>query len=391
MESIIRMIVDYLRENLGTAWTFLKTLITPEYVRSCLRNGITWMVTGYFFRYVRSLFRRKKDGASKTVRLAPADSGRSSESMVHGSTPVLMAHREGEVIVFARNKQGVDLHIGKGCRINDYLVIPEHVMSDAQSLGELGVLNALKPGHVILVKDEFKVCLPDIVYVRLCNDDWSKLGTSIVTISRVARSQDASITGIDGKGTLGRLTLTKDIGTLNYDATTQPGYSGALYASGRQAIGMHLSGGVTNSGTAVGLIWAVIKYYEKPNLESSEDWAWEIIKDGIPAGLKVEAFGEDATRILYNGRYHIVEDDVLRKAWGNKYHTILYGDDAPQYESVFRRGRSSGDLPEAPKPGKSSTPPAVFGLIQPLKTQYSALSKEAKVAFRKHLSVYTDE
>lgn len=172
-----------------------------------------------------------------------------------------------------------------------------------------------KSAYVYIDQEAFLVA-NDVVYLELTNKDYSLLKVARPTIGAVMSRMDASITGVFGKGTMAMLTKSTHIGELIYHGTTRQGFSGALYVSGNDAMGMHLSGGKVNRGMAIGLIWAMVKRdLNKRKMIVHEDTAGflDIIAGEDDPNLQFEDWGTDEVKICYKGKYHIIDRDLIRK------------------------------------------------------------------------------
>nr|QQO81442.1 hypothetical protein [Soybean thrips sobemo-like virus 10] len=245
----------------------------------------------------------------------------SGESLIEGSEERDMQHRKGEVLIGVK-----DALIGKGCRLYNFLVFPEHVYTAAKSKStRLMISNPNNQRHVFLdtekMGNQVRLIALDVVAILLEESAWANLAIAKTNINPLAEKRSVSITGVMGRGTIGVLenNFAAGFGLTIYRASTTKGYSGALYVDGERALAMHLWGGASgNVGIAVGFLKLLLvgraRKNEGVDNDSSISWLVNTVYNGdrLRKGVKVER-NQDEVRVFYNGLYHVIDNDDIRR------------------------------------------------------------------------------
>lgn len=307
-------------------------------------------------KFLRSCFFPDTKRKNPKRKVKPADDGRVPESTRDGSVETKMPHRKGEAFIFIVDEDSEFVN-GKGCRVHDWLVLPEHVIAPAQGLLSIGVANPADPSKFARLSDTHETIpvATDVIAIRLSNDMWSKIGITSVSIGVVNRANTVTVTGIKGLGTLSNLRPARSVGELIYEGTTAPGYSGALYMYSNMALGIHLSGGSQNRGIALGMVLAVLNKLSNIKPEATEDFFRKMANATDSADILVERWGQDDCKIFYRGKYHVTDIETLETSFGDRFDSVFYREALQQ---DFRHRPISGalsKLPSTPKPKPSLT------------------------------------
>lgn len=313
--------------------------------------------------FIKNLFRKKRDEIKPSSR--PAIGSDYLESVIEGSKEIESPHRKGEVFILNEKKEAV----GKGFRLYDALIAPEHVIEAAKAIGGRVYIGSIKNGKTYDITGFDHILLyTDVLAIDLDMPIWADLGTAKISVGCLDKTALVTITGITGRGTTSRLENAPSLGfgIVRYHGTTRNGYSGALYANGEHALAMHMSGGNANKGIAIDLIRALFKTHvkmvngvelEAADIDSSVKWAeneWFDRKGGLMKGVKAEMQGLDQVRVFYRGRYAVMEKEILKQL-GDRYNVLMYED----AESVFPMSPNYGALGRktpvpVPRTGQSS-------------------------------------
>lgn len=352
------------------ACKFANWIVQANKLLQAIRDILSW------------LFGSRKPKKTQ-VELARATTGMVVESVVQGSVENPMSHRPWEVLILNYNEEAT----GKGFRLFDYLIVPEHVVSTAKSFGDKVKIRGVSDNSIVYdITDKEGDCIySDVLCIHLDIDIWSRLTTSRVKIGYVDGSESASVVGVKGFGTTGRVrpSYNIDFASVSYDGTTLKGYSGATYSSGNLAYGMHLNGN-PNCGVAIDFLRALVKWQYMRNAESHDnDHSLKfarnefLTKDGRrKAGVEVKPYGLDQVRIRSRGVYHIYEKDTLRELGDDSYNHLMYSEQEslpvfPQSPSYGASRKSAGiSLPTEP-----ISSAGISGSSVPLQDSQTAPSK----------------
>lgn len=158
-----------------------------------------------------------------------------------------------------------DTFVGCGIRVNNYLVVPRHVIEQVERPIIQGVKSKVLKPKVYIPSE----VIGDLAYMYLSIDEWASLGVQAARPSRVDTGT-ATCTGRMGTS-VGYLRKMPQLGVVSYTGSTVPGMSGAAYMTGTQVCGVHAGdGGSDNVGFSIGAILADLAMLV--HNESSEDF-----------------------------------------------------------------------------------------------------------------------
>lgn len=193
------------------------------------------------------------------------------EAMRAGST-----FRVGKIpscqVAIKRQGVFVDSHVGFGIRVNDFLVVPTHVLGDMQEI----ILSVEgRKNYLINVSSriESKI-VSDLTYLKVAKDVWSVLGAQQARLAREVPAVKlfASVAGLQGI-TDGMLACSSEQCLMTYGGSTVPGMSGAAYMVGNVVHAMH-TGEVSNENMGIS---SVLIYHEISSLVSYESSDLDVI------------------------------------------------------------------------------------------------------------------
>nr|UUG74094.1 MAG: hypothetical protein 1 [XiangYun luteo-sobemo-like virus 2] len=302
---------------------------------------------GYSIRGVVSKIKIPSLGRSLPPITYANNSSIIPESIREGSEETLMDHRNGEVIVVGYDRvNNRRVAVGKGCRLFNYLIVPEHVISSAGAIGKVMIQSPNFADKFFELPDNSirSLICTDVLAINLTNDVWSSISVGTIVIGNIDRCSSVAVVGVNGMGTVGNLTVDANVfGSVIYAGTTRPGYSGGLYCDGNKSLAIHLGGGNVNRGVAIDWIRALVKKTlgiddSTIRPEDTSDFLREMTL-GQGRGRNqavVKDYGTEDVQIFYKGRYHIVSRTDAKRVWGNSYTTIMgYEDDDYVVESVL--------------------------------------------------------
>lgn len=249
---------------------------------------------------------------------------------------------------------------GCGIRLDDWLVIPDHVYSCADT----AMVKVSNGKYVDLKTHDLPYVIVDTdVIVLDCRNHSSLL--SMMGLSKPVIQHEipragmlVSIVGPVGMGTTGILRWVEDsFGAVEYSGTTLPGYSGAAYCKGERVVGIHTHGGAVNGGLSISYLYATIKYEFKVFNESTEDFLLDRYRAGDLIVEDKNWPDLDTARIAIGTRVTIVERDSIKRAFGKNYESFVKqgslstrktkGDEYQDYEADFRLVASTSKMPES--------------------------------------------
>ncbi|APG75810.1 hypothetical protein 1 [Hubei sobemo-like virus 19] len=158
------------------------------------------------------------------------------EAMVEGSHFVKGDIPKYQVAIL---KAGLlrDVHVGFGIRVNDFLVVPSHVIN------EVGNDLLLKKNGKIQVSIGQRIIsdyVSDLAYLPISSTVWASLGVTRANLAKesLALAAMATVTGNEGQ-TTGLLRKCAIPFFYTYTASTVPGMSGAAYVSNNMVHAVH--------------------------------------------------------------------------------------------------------------------------------------------------------
>lgn len=169
----------------------------------------------------------------------------------------------------------IDTHQGYGIRIQNWLVVPLHVVSPLQEILLVG------PRGKLLVSSQFEESRlhNDVAYIYLDSKQWVTLGNATASTSPSLNGY-VRCTGPKGYSS-GTLSKTRAVGMLKYMGSTISGMSGAAYMMADKVLGMHTgAAGDFNLGVSTTLFMSELKYKTRaeaaylPSKNNGEDAAF---------------------------------------------------------------------------------------------------------------------
>lgn len=280
-----------------------------------------------------------------------------SESARPGSEEVIMTAPKCQALVGFREDQKFFV-LGNAVRIDQWLVVPDHVKAAAQQHQlELRLVGDNRTAGYELdsaVTDRFELVDTDLLAVALSEAEFSRIGLAKMTVTPSLDERNGAfvqIVGPYGKGTTGNLTHHAIFGKTAYNGSTFEGYSGAAYMAGRHIAGIHLHGGAFNGGYSASYVLAMLKWQNKIVDEDTSDWLTTYVKDKRNVVFDSSYLDDEDVRVRVSGRYHVVKKDSMARVWGKDWALDIDRVGRP------RGGRYYEDQENAP-PGNSQRRPS---------------------------------
>lgn len=306
------------------------------------------------------------------------------ESAVAGSEERCMTFPKFQALV-GYSEASVFNVVGNAVRLDDWLMVPDHVKSSVGSRkievrtqdGKRGI--TLTDAEV----NDLEVVDTDMCALRLSVGRWAELGLRAPSVvSHMSEDSGAyvSIVGAFGRGTTGTLHHSKLFGKVNYASSTFRGYSGAAYCSGTQLAAIHLHGGTVNSGYSASYLLALLKHLNKIKDEDTADWMERCKRAGARVVVDDQWRDLDECRIRVNGRYHIVDRSNYERVYGTVAQEKRVAWRKPQYIDQESAGEANP---------RSSGATSLVGESSPLRD--GNLSSLTETEVRKWLSLLNKE
>lgn len=311
------------------------------------------------------------------------------ESAVPGSEERSMTFPKGQVIVGFQ--QGGSFHVvGCAVRIDQWLVVPDHVKSAVSGDIKLELLTADRKRRLVLTDaemDSFVIVDTDILACQLSEARFSEAGLGkpsiCPTLSETVGGYVA-VVGAYGKGTTGTLRHSTLFGKVVYSGSTFKGYSGAAYMLGSQLAGVHLHGGTVNAGYSSSYLLAMLKHMFKIKDEDTAEWLDSVKRAGATVEVDPEWRDLDECRVRVNGRYHILPQGEMARAYGLDWRKGAAKKTwrTPQYEdpeSATGSGEATSSLSGASASSVVSAPSLLDNLSALTPTEWKRLNVAMQV------------
>lgn len=251
--------------------------------------------------------------------------GRVLESIRPGSLENTMTPANAQLII-GQFKDGSFVSHGCAVRFDNFLVVPDHVLSYPRGPNQTNRIFAMGktigPG-VDLTDKEPLVIDTDLVYLKLTEKEWSTIGVGKMNIFHDVGQQGAyaQIVGHENRGTTGILSHDPTVfGRIIYDSSTFPGYSGAPYIVCNRIAGIHQCGGErVNGGYSASYIWATINHMENRRPELTPNFLREQYEQGEEIHIDNSYGSPDDIRIRTGGQYHIVARTSMNSSFGTDW------------------------------------------------------------------------
>jgi len=303
------------------------------------------------------------------------------ESLVPGN-PLTEGQKTPSCQVQVALKKGQTLWIvGSGVRVEDYLVMPTHNAHVGYELWLVTPRAQIRVG----TKEELSLAADASAY-QVPASDWAQLGVGQAKFGKVGpRDQVKIVSSVDNKGSFAILERTDGMGRVHYHGSTIPGFSGAVYMKGAQAVGMHTHGGAQGGGYELLYLWARLKAVLRQMPEDSG----EFFMSEMRSGFRFEDL-EDGGGIIstMDGGYHLATDELyaqLKKMKRQKLEGTLDWQ-ALEMEYIDRT-REWPEFPESVPIGSAPTMRAGFSGEGQRPTVKGMVPRSADVApFRQQAS-----
>lgn len=236
--------------------------------------------------------------------------------------------------------------------VGSFIITPDHVLAGIRDnvclLGSVGHVE-LDIGFIqdnVGQRPRERIILDtDVVALRITEVEASRAGIAVATILSTLPNVGAlaQICGPTKLGSTGVLRPDNScFGGLCYEGSTTPGFSGAVYAIGAKAAGIHISGGRRNTGYSLRLGYVTLRALLKVSPEESAEWLERMYKQ-YRKRIDIDQTWKDldSIRIRTGGEYHVISVDAFRQVVGEG--ELLEG--YAQYD----------DSLSAPKYGKSGS------------------------------------
>lgn len=283
--------------------------------------------------------------------------------------------------------------LGNAARIDDWLLIPDHVRSgksESLELRSFDQKHRLELDSDLL--DAMFVVDTDLWALELTQAQWSKIALSrsrLLPSIPEERGVYVSVVGAFGKGTTGNLAHHTVFGRVHYTGSTYQGYSGAVYMSGDCIAGIHTHGGSFNGGYSASYALSLLKYLRKRReageagkvvYESSDDWLEEQRDKGAEIQFDSKWHDMDEVRIRVDGRYHVVARESMAKTFGGRWQSELTGGRGrrAKYWEDPEAYLSGEDLASLPGASDSSTVKAPSDVVSQKRSKPSVHSRQRK-------------
>lgn len=228
--------------------------------------------------------------------------------------------------------------IGHGFRMEDYLVLPTHVLtSDSDAI--IVVLRKHKAVNVVPLKTfKWKHVCADCSVAKIPNGIELQLkkasvgpywGRPMVNISTNFPGSNSSI---------GQL-LPSSFGVLEYTGSTRPGFSGAVYMLESKAVGMHLGGGVANLAYSTSYLKSLIVRLESSEMAALRNALKKARKDDV---TWTTCGNPDEVEVHIHGRYFRVDYDEFMENYNTRYDDEYPDDPYEEEERTSKRRRRGG-------------------------------------------------
>nr|AWA82271.1 hypothetical protein [Tama virus] len=194
-----------------------------------------------------------------------------------------------------------DEHSGFGIRVEDYMVLPTHVLKQNGDLVTSVVLQGKKSRVLVpLCSLQESKAVDDVSYVYIDGKTWSMLGVSKAKLASRTTPSYATCFGKSGESS-GRVQKTNCRWMISYSGSTLPGMSGAPYVDTGCVIGIHTgASGAYNIGVSSALLRAELS---------------KICSTYVSEGTRPKQFSSQPT-----GRDEVFDDDTAynRASTGNR-------------------------------------------------------------------------
>lgn len=295
------------------------------------------------------------------------------ESARAGSEERLMSPPRNQGLVgYVEN--GCFCVVGCAVRLEDWLVVPDHVRSAKPGSLELRSFDQKTRFDLSSLDEHFELVETDLLALELDQTQWSRCGLAkkrMLPAIPEQRGAYVSVVGAFSKGTTGTLSHHTAFGRVTFTGSTFQGYSGAVYMAGDCIAGIHTHGGTFNGGYSASYILSLLKFERKRKqadgasivYEDSEQWLEQQYESGAPIEYDEKWKDLDDVRLRVGGRYHIVSRAAVAKTFGNAWTKNIgkkrmnWRDEIEEPEALL--GEALGSLSGASSSPNHASPSAV--------------------------------
>lgn len=199
------------------------------------------------------------------------------------------------------------VHSGQGFRVKNTLITANHVIESFSQLRLKG-----PKGTIEVSKKRFKLVEGDLAKMTLSTDEISRMGLKSAKLNTHEVSANSGLfveVAAFGKSSMGLVTPHEAFGFVYYQGSTAKGFSGAPYTVGNTVYGMHLGGGGGNMGYDAAYISMLIVH----DNEDSEDYVYDQVLKYKSYDYQRSPYDPDEFRLRVNGRYFLVDADMIHK------------------------------------------------------------------------------
>ncbi len=199
--------------------------------------------------------------------------------------------------------------VGSGVRVEDHLIVPSHCIHTGY---KMCMINGAK--EVPLDAEEAFPLVADVSAIPVKARHWSELGIGQTRLGPLNQSATVAITSsCDRRYSIAVLKPGPTLGTVLYDGSTQPGFSGAIYASGPTCIGMHCHGGVRGGGYELLYLYKRLQLeLDSPPEEATEEYMYRMAKRGYQIDDPIVTRDRAIVRFS-DGTYHLTRREMIAR------------------------------------------------------------------------------
>nr|QZZ63404.1 hypothetical protein [Nelson Sobemo-like virus 1] len=202
--------------------------------------------------------------------------------------------------------------LGQGFRVGNYLFTASHVVYDMEKI----VLKNREDKEILIPSERFEHIEGDVAIMRLTSMEIQRLDLSSAKFAPYSMTEYGSASSqvvAFQKRTIGFVKPHEMMGYCTYSGSTVKGFSGAPYYWNTVVFGMHCGGDKVNIGYEGSYLHSLISPSKTiiKNQESSDQWLIDQASRGLKFQYDRSPYNPDEYRVKINGRYHMVDQDVL--------------------------------------------------------------------------------
>lgn len=212
--------------------------------------------------------------------------------------------------------------IGYGLRLEDYLIVPTHVLESVQwPQNELAI--GCGKRVMLLDMERYQDPLFDVSYFRLTPAQWAMLGASKGSFVNDVASDGTRVWCVGKRGKSHGLLKQSSSGMYVYTGSTVPGMSGAAYEGPGGVLGMHVgASGTENLGISSVYLWRrqELLFQEESKRNRGVTGLQAYDNPGMLMEQAQKRWGAGDVNDLIFAAKHGAEDVT---AWLDRHHTTL--------------------------------------------------------------------